>query len=245
MKQHEVVIAALERFQGVATLADIYKEALRTAGREWKTKTPQATIRRIVQTRPEIYKLKPGLYGLVSQRQSNEARGIIASTERSRDSEALRGSNHSYYQGLLLRIGQLRRHDCWAPNQDRNKAFLNQTIGELRTIEAIPQFSYPRLVQRSSTVDVIWFNDRGMPDSFFEVEHTTDIQNSLVKFDDLQDFHAQMVIVADASREREFRSKLCFSAFKDIRKRINFLGFESLVRTFELLAMQAGSQVRL
>jgi hypothetical protein len=245
MKQHEVVIEALERFQGVATLADIYKEALRTGGRKWKTKTPQATIRRIVQTRPEIYKLKPGLYGLVSQRQSNEASGFIASTERSQGSDALRASNHSYYQGLLLRIGRLRSLDCWAPNQDRSKVFLNQTIGELRNIEGIPQFSYPRLVHRSSTVDVIWFNRRGMPDSFFEVEHTTDIQNSLVKFDDLQDFHAQMVIVADASREREFRDKLCFAAFEDIRKRVNFLGFEALVRNFELISMQADSQVRL
>ena len=87
----------------------------------------------------------------------------------------------------------------------------------------MPAFSYEHLVNRSSTVDVIWFNDRKMPNSFFEVEHGTDMKNSLLKFNDLQDFYSRMVVVSAANRRSEFESRLQFSAFKEIvrPKRLN------------------------
>lgn len=99
----------------------------------------------------------------------------------------------------------------------------------------IPQFSYENLVKRSSTIDVIWFNQRKMPDSFFEIESTSDIQNSLLKFNDLQDFYARMVIVADEHRKTEFQSKLAYTAFKDLResKRVDFLDYDSLIKQYE------------
>ena len=66
-----------------------------------------------------------------------------------------------------------------------------------------------------------------MPHSFFEVEHSTDIQNSLLKFADLQDFYSRMIIVADKRRENDFNGKLNYSSFKEIKNRrltINDLG---------------------
>jgi short-subunit dehydrogenase involved in D-alanine esterification of teichoic acids len=47
-----------------------------------------------------------------------------------------------------------------------------------------------------------------MPKSLFEVEHSTDFQNSLIKFSDLQDFYTRMIIVADDNRKREFMQKM-------------------------------------
>ena len=78
-----------------------------------------------------------------------------------------------------------------------------------------------------------------MPGSLFEVEYSTDIQNSLLKFCDLQDFHTRMVIVAERSRHPEFRAKLAYSAFTDIRERVSFLDFGSLVKQYEHIATGA------
>ena len=77
MKQHEAVILTIEKLGGVATLGQLYREVFNVPGCEWKTKTPYASIRRIVQLRKEIYKIKPGLYGLASLRPGIEARGIL------------------------------------------------------------------------------------------------------------------------------------------------------------------------
>lgn len=133
-------------------------------------------------------------------------------------------------------MGKMRHLDTFVPDQDKNKQFLNQAVlGDLRTIQSIPEYSYPQLVKRSSTIDVIWFNDRHMPHSFFEVEHSTDIQNSLLKFNDLQDFAARMVIVADEKRHHEFISKMGYAAFHQLAdgKRVSFLSYESLGKQYE------------
>ncbi len=243
MTQYDAVAQALEQLGGVATLAQLYHQVPKIPGCAWKTKTPNASIRRIVQLHKGIFKLKPGLYGLLSMKAQIEARGILQETARIRDSQDLQQSNHSYYQGLLLTIGHLRRYQCWAPNQDRNKAFLGGTIGTTRTLDALPAFSYPDLVKRCATVDVIWMNHRLMPGSLFEVEFSTDIQNSLLKFCDLQDFHTRMVIVAQRSRHPEFRAKLAYSAFADIRDRVSFLDFASLVKQYEHIASQGQTEV--
>lgn len=233
MNQQQAVIQTMERLGGIATLGQLYSEVFKIKNCEWKTKTPFASIRRIVQLHKEIYKIKPGLYGLTAKKNENESRGIIAETDTNKNSSEVQSFGHTYHQALLLIIGKLRRFECWAPNQDKNKMFVNESLGSLRTVQQMPPFSYEQLVNRSSTVDVIWFNDRKMPNSFFEVEHGTDMKNSLLKFNDLQDFHSRMVIVSDASRRNEFESTIRFSAFSDIAKRVDFLSYERLIKDYE------------
>lgn len=233
MKQNKAVILTLEQLGGVATLGQLNQEVFKIKECEWKTKTPFASIRRIVQLNKEIYKIKPGLYGLESHRTKNEVKGILQETEKNKDSKEFTEFNHSYYQGLILTIGNLKNLQTYLPNQDKNKLFLNEKLGDLSTINKIPPFTYENLVQRSSTVDAIWFNERKMPHSFFEVEHSTDIQNSLVKFNDLQDFSSRMFIVADQKRKEEFEKKISFSALKDIKSRVHFLDYETLTKQYE------------
>jgi hypothetical protein len=67
-----------------------------------------------------------------------------------------------------------------------------------------------------------------MPNSFYEVEHSTDIYNSLLKYNELQDFRANVVIVADTVRKREYEEKLSQVAFSNIQKRVQYLDYEKL-----------------
>ena len=71
-------------------------------------------------------------------------------------------------------------------------------------------------------------NRRGFPQIFFEVEHSTDIQNSLLKFVEFQDFVVKFNIVADARRTREAHAKLAYSAFHEIRDRVQLLTYDQL-----------------
>jgi len=235
MTQNDAVIQTMESLGGIATLGQLNQEVFKIKECEWKTKTPFASIRRIVQLHKEIYKIKPGLYALQKYKSILEKNGFIQETEQNKDSQAIKESDHYYYQGVLLEIGNMRQFNTYVPNQDKNKKYnLKQTLGELRSLEEIPHFSYDSLVQRSSSIDVIWFNERIMPDSFFEVEHSTDIQNSLLKFDSLQDFNTRMIIVADEKRHQEYKKKLEYSSFKDIKKRVNFLSYENLIKQYDM-----------
>lgn len=234
MKQYEAVIQTLENLGGVATLGQLNQEVFKIKDCQWKTKTPFASIRRIVQENENIYKIKPGLWALKSYKKELEQQGIIAETEKNKDSKELKEFNHSYYQGLLVSIGNLKKLGTFVPNQDKNKLFLREKLGEMRTLKNIPNFSYDTFVSRSATIDVIWFNERNMPDSFFEVEHSTDIQNSLMKFYDLQDFYARMFIVADEHRHGEYNKKLNYSSFSKLKnnRRVRFLSYDELERQY-------------
>lgn len=234
MKQYEAVIETLKRLGGVATLGQLYQEVFKIDDCQWNTQTPFASIRRIVQEHKEIYKIRPGLWALTACQKKLEANGFIVENEHNVNSAIMRDFNHSYYQGLLLEIGNCRKLLTYIPKQDKNKKYAGGTLKEIRTLESIPNFSFPELVHRSSTIDVIWFNERRMPCAFFEVEHSTDIQNSLLKFFDLQDFYSKMFIVADYKRMNEFERKLHYNAFKELveNKRVKFLSYDALNKLY-------------
>lgn len=236
MTQSQAVIEAIESLGGIAPLGKIYQVALQNNDCTWATQTPQASIRRIVRHTKGIYVVRKGLYALETHRKQLEANGIVEMTSANADSAEIQQFTHYYYQGLLLKVGELKHLDTFVPNQDKNRMFLQEaTLGDLRSLNEIPNYTYPPLVQRSSTIDVIWFNERKMPHSFFEVEHSTDIQNSLLKFCDLQDFYARMVIVADNYRKEEYQRKLNETAFRDLRehKRVSFLSYDELNSQYE------------
>lgn len=246
MKQNEAVILTLEKLGGVATLGQLNQEVFKIKDCEWKTKTPFASIRRIVQLDTNIFKIKPGLYGLKKMKAEIENRGIIIETGKNIDSKEFIEFNHSYYQGLLLIVGKLKGLSTFLPNQDKNKKFYDERkLGDISSMNELPRYSYDNIVQRSSTIDVIWFNERNLPHSFFEVEHSTDIQNSLLKFNDLQDFYSRMIIVADNKRKADYLNKIKYSSFKDlsINNRVSFLDYESLNKQYESLIEQQSFEI--
>lgn len=228
MKQNEAVILTLEKLGGMATLGQLNQETLKIQDCVWTTKTPFASIRRIVQLDKNIYKIKPGLYALVKYKSKFENQGIVAEEVSSKNPKKFIEFNHSYYQGLLLEIGNMKGMSTYIPAQDKNKFFLNKSLKEISSLDKIYDFSYQELINRAKTIDVIWFNERKLLSSVFEVEHSTDIQNSLLKFNDLQDFYSKFYIVGDKNRYEEFLKKLNYSSFKDIKNRVKFKDYQSV-----------------
>lgn len=104
MKQYEAVIETLERLGGVATLGELNGEVFKIKDCKWNTKTPFASIRRIVQQAKGMCKIRPGLYGLEKYKKQIEDRGILSATEKNAESEDFKLFNHSYYRLLVLSL---------------------------------------------------------------------------------------------------------------------------------------------
>lgn len=195
----------------------------------WKTKTPEATIRRIVQVSNHIFRIQPGLWALEEMREQ-----VLRKFElKIGDKKSEELFSHGYYQGLLVEIGKFRNKTTYVPAQDKKRLFLGQNLGSISDITDLPEFTYKNLLRKAKTVDVIWFNERGLPSDFYEVEHTTDIKNSLSKFYELQDFHSGFYIVADACRKKEYEDKLHVSMFNAIEKRVKFLDYARVAEMYE------------
>ena len=114
------------------------------------------------------------------------------------------------------------------------------------SLSRVPQFTYQKLVHKIGSVDVLWFQHNSldpellMPKALFEVEHTTDIQNSLLKFQELRWFFVNMFIVADNKRRTEFAEKMKYSAFSELRnnKRVEFVSYDQLVGQYNMVSAQ-------
>ncbi|MBQ8867622.1 MAG: hypothetical protein IJ013_07880 [Bacteroidaceae bacterium] len=224
--QEQQVVETMRRVGGYATLRRLNEIVDFST---WQTKTPEATVRRIVQESKQIFKIQPGLWALEEAREE-----VLQKFELklgSKQSEEL--FSHGYYQGLLVEIGKFRNQITYVPAQDQNRKFIGQRLGDITDTIKLPAFTYDKLMKRAKTIDVIWFNERLMPSNFYEVEHTTDIKNSLSKFYELQDFYAGFHIVADAVRKKEFEDKLHVSMFRDIEERVKFVDYNRVVNMYE------------
>lgn len=243
LKQHEAVVQALSESGGFATLGEIYKKALSYPDCSWGTKTPYASIRRILQTRPELFfKIRPGLWGLKSQEKQILKRlrlGTPATEERQQQ------FSHSYYQGLLVEIGNLKGYRTFVPNQDKNKLYLEKKLCTLTSLTTLPQFTYPHLVKKASTIDVVWMNHRDFPEAFFEVEHSTDFRNALGRFSEFLDFRTKFRIVADESRKKHYDAILNESAFAEVRSFVKFVSYTQVAEYHSRLVALAQVQVDL
>ena len=237
--QADDVERALAALGGYATLADLYK---RSPVQQWGTKTPFATVRRILQMDPRFFRIRPGLWGLSAQRNSILDSLQIAETAPEEQQQAF---DHTYYQGLALMIGRLRGYEVFAPKPDRGKPFLGEPLGAQVSVQEFPRFTYDTLCQRAQTIDVIWFHIREaglFPNAYFEIEHTTDFNSALIKFAEFQDFRICFYIVARRERQGEFQKRIRASVFDAIRAWVKFVDCETLVRLYEreVYAQHAG-----
>ena len=173
--QERQVIESMRRNGGYATFGQLNRLVDFST---WKTKTPQATVRRIVQVSDAFFKIQPGLWAL-KEFESDISTKFQLKTQDKKQAALF---THSYYQGLIVEIGNMRNHQTYIPAQDKNHLFLEKPLKDMASICEIPVFSYPEILSRAKTVDVIWFNERRLPHSFFEVEHSTPMINSLGKF---------------------------------------------------------------
>ncbi len=229
LTQKQQVIEAMKKNGGYATLQQLYHCIDFSA---WGTMTPQASVRQIVQMNGEFFNVFPGLWAL--KECEKKVREKFSIQENKEDSEKAKDFTHSYYQGLIVELGNMHKFKTYVPNQDKNQLFHEKPLSELVTEKDLPPFTYEEIAKRAKTVDVIWFNERKMPYRFYEIEHTTDISHSLGKFCALRDFRAEFYIIAHESKHRRFDFLIQDEQYKVIKEYVKFFDYNSLEKQYEV-----------
>ena len=138
---------------------------------------------------------------------------------------------HSYYQGIVVELGNMHNYTTYVPNQDKNKKnFWKENLVNLLQSQNF-QFYIRMIARRAKTVDVIWFNERRMPFRFYEIEHSTNITNSLDKFYELQDFRADFILLR-MSRRNQFNSLMERNIYSSIRGYVRFFNYDNLINQY-------------
>jgi len=223
--QVDAVVQTMARNGGFATLRYLYTNTP-TSG--WRTMTPFASIRRIVQVSAQFFKVKPGLWALEAYRDRLPA--DIQRLARERDSGGARPSDasHGYYQGLAAELGSLKGFTTYVPAQDGNRLCAGRKLRDIASCTTLPAFTYERVLRSARMIDVIWFNRRGYPASLLEVEHTTDFRGAFEKFAEMVDFRCDMCVIADRVRKRQFRDVAARTAYSTLSGQVRFLDYDNL-----------------
>lgn len=235
MTQTQAVINVMKQNGGYSTLLDLYREVLQAKGVEWRTKTPDASIRRIVQDQRYFFKIRAGLWAL-NEYKNELPKNVISLMETDKPNTEAEFNVHSYHQGLLIDSGNMLGFNTYVPSQDKGRKFLNKTLNDMVSLTELPEFTYGEILNRIKSIDVIWLeSDTGtpFPKKVFEVENTTDFIKSLNKFNELRHFDVEMVIVAPQYKEKSFVETINWGIYKGLKDRIDFWNYDKLEKTYQ------------
>jgi hypothetical protein len=160
MTQAEQVIAAMKSNGGFATFGRLNSLLDFST---WNSKTPEASVRRIVQENSAFFKIKPGLWALTEYKDFILEKFNLKNANKTRENDF----THSYYQGLIVEIGNMKHLQTHIPGQDKNKLFLTKPLKDIASLEKMYDFTYQEIVNKAKTVDIVWFNERKLPQAFF------------------------------------------------------------------------------
>lgn len=200
-----------------APLSLIYKEFSRYREKTWLT--PDKTIQERVQRDKRFTKIWLWVYAL-TKFLDKLPKEIDAKTEKQQIEKS-----HARLQWMLIEIGNIQWFETYTP--DKNGIFINRELWKISTLQTIPEFTYPKIIQDSIRfIDVIWFNERGFPARLFEVENSTDFRAGFIKFNEIQDFRTDFIFVAPEIRKQKFETEKSKQAFKNISERCWFLNYD-------------------
>ena len=185
--------------------------------------TPFDTAREKVQRNKRFKRIGLGVYAL-AEVVSQLPIAPIPETPKQK-----KGHRHAEIQGMLLEIGNDRNDIKGTYTADPGYLFGRMELGKIATMKELPSFTYEAMLKNTVRyVDVAWFNERGFPDTLFEVEHSTDFRDALLRFGELQDFRTRFCCVAERAREKKFQQELSLSSFGPIRDRCEFRSYEDV-----------------
>lgn len=136
-------------------------------------------------------------------------------------------TNHSEAEAILLKLGLILGYDTYSP--DKNKVAYGQKLEELISLDSIPQFSTPTLLDTIKNIDVIWFEDE-FPVYCFEIEHTTGVTTGLLRLYQTSQLRTKLFVVAPVDVLKKFEKEMNKMPFKKMKSRYIFRSYENLSR---------------
>src|SRR5712691_1670573 len=155
---------------------------------------------------------------------------------------------HEMAQAALLELGNRFGYDTYTsdPSKDPGEQFYDfaedegrkfvipRTLGQIATVEEVPDFGPKRILESARDIDVIWFEDE-IPVICFEVEHTTNVKQGLLRQFQISKHvpNARFYIIAPEEQRAKFEKEIDTYPFKQIRDRYAFRSYEEFVEYYD------------
>jgi len=140
-------------------------------------------------------------------------------------------TNHSEAEFVLLKLGQILGYDTYSP--DRNKEAYGQKLEDLISLDEIPQFTIPFLLDTIKSIDVIWFEDE-FPVCCFEIEHTTGVTSGLLRLYQTSQLNTKLFVIAPTDVLKRFETEMNKMPFRKMKNRYIFRSYDEIIKFHHL-----------
>lgn len=134
---------------------------------------------------------------------------------------------HQDAEGILIELGNLLGFDTYTA--DPSKLYGGVALSEKAKLKEIPSFTHEKILETAREIDVIWFREE-FPVYCFEVEHTTNVKDGLLRLYQVRHLNAKFYIVAPHDVESKFLTEVAKDPFNQINSRYRFRSYEDLGR---------------
>ncbi|MGB7621154.1 MAG: hypothetical protein WBN92_02290 [Terriglobia bacterium] len=140
---------------------------------------------------------------------------------------------HEAAEAILLRLGNLLGYDTYTP--DVSKTFNGEKLGDIATLEELPDFTSAKIMESVQNIDVVWVREE-YPGFFFEVEHTTGVTSGLLRIYQAEKVDARFFIVGPREVLRKYEREVEKAPFHRIKSKYHFRSYEELREMYVVAA---------
>ena len=138
---------------------------------------------------------------------------------------------HSFIEGICLELGNFEQFDTYTP--DPTAAFKdNILLSNLRTMSALPLFTYQEIVEIVKRIDVLWFNKKGFkfPKRAFEVvDSIGTLGDALNRTYQLVEFDLDFHIIGSKENKEKFKDRITKEPFIRVTSRYKYQSYEEII----------------
>ena len=199
----------IERYYPNAKAAKSWDAALRgVLYREW-------------QNGRHFKRIGLGVYALIDYQEQEIVERIMTDEVRM----------HSYIEGLLVETGNHENYDTYC--SDKTAVFQgNVPIGQLSSIDDIPDFTYPEIIQIVKRIDVVWLNKYGykFPRKAIEVVNSIGtLEQALNRMYQIKEFQTDFLIVSPHKFVNRITRKLRQEPYSIHSRRFEIRNYEQII----------------
>src|SRR3989344_4247775 len=225
----EAIKRVIEDFNGVANWEQIYNNIEKyypaaKVSKEWKAGI-RGVLYREIRNKKNFKKVSLGLYALADYQEENVL-------EEKKDKIKI----HNFIQGVLVETGNIGEFETYTP--DKSKKYKEDIhLFQIQTLNEVPEFTYPELINDIKWIDVLWFSKEKLrfPIKIFEViDSIGTLAKSLSRCLQLKNFNVEIFIVAPKEYESKYDAEISKQVYNDFRKRFRFIDYELVKRWYKL-----------
>jgi len=227
MTKIEAIQKIMEDNDGAASLEIIYQNIAKyypnaKASNEWQAGI-RGVLYREIKNKQRFKKIGLSIYALKDYQ------------EEPKPNQQDNIRMHSYIEGLCIELGNFKKFKTYTA--DPSVLYRdNLKLHSFATMQYIPDFSYPEIIQSAKKMDVIWFNPKGLifPQKVFEVVDSIGTLNSAFnRCLQLKNFRTTFFIVAPEKYQARFEQTINLEAYQNDKERFKFVNYQQITSLYE------------